>query len=425
VKKRIRKYGFAWSLLLLAVAACDTEKNLEPRNYFLKYYGVQGSQEAVDMVVASDGSIFLLGNSGANTLYLVKTDPEGNSLWESLLLQNGEARAKDIELASDGSLLVLASIQTGPGDKDVLILRVNATDGASLGAPTVYGYAGFVEEPYTITEISDGYIVSGSTNRVLANPLLGDQSDGVMFRFNADLSVYTAPWEERYGPGTVDVVVKTVEVNPGEFVMFGYTNQTDPQDNVNDFNFWVFGVANTGVSGSLNYSLGEPGTDEVLHSVSVVPIQSGSGYLLTGTTESNAPGFFEAYALTLRGGIRTSSTIENIIQKEGTVVTSRLSTDPAVRVLGTPSAKGGFLMLSAFENASNDDIFLTKVDNFLLSTWTETGYNFGGIGNDVPASVADLTDGSILVFGTMVLGDVNGQKKMVLMKVNQVGRFGN
>ncbi len=417
-----RSHHIAIALLSLCVAlplACDTEQNIDPKNTFLRYYGTRGNQVAVDMALGADGSIYMLGNSGL-AVYLVKADAEGNSLWENTFL---DAEAKDIEIGSDGNLLITGTI-TG-ADRDVFILRVNAADGAAIGQPAVYGYSGFDEDAYSITEISNGYIVSGSTTRVLATTG-ADQADGFMFRFNADLTPYGVTWTERYGPGTFDVIVKTFQAGPGLFYIFGFSNQSDNLDSVDDYNFFAFNANDVGVPNSLKFILGEPGSNERLTSVVPIPVQSGGGYLLSGVREG-ANGNFDVYAMRIRNNIETSASVEQIRQGNPGILTNGLTNDSGVKVYGFASGLFGFYILATRNSSGNGDIFLNRVTNDLQPSgddWGQAeGYSFGGIGNDQPAAVLEAADGAVLVLGTMVLGDVNGQQKMVLMKLDRRGRL--
>ena len=47
----------------------------------------------------------------------------------------------------------------------------------------------------------------------------------------------------------------------------------------------------------------------------------------------------------------------------------------------------------------------------------------GGQGGDFAGAVRQLADGKIMVSGTFSIGQVNGETKMVLMKLNSEGKF--
>jgi hypothetical protein len=86
-------------------------------------------------------------------------------------------------------------------------------------------------------------------------------------------------------------------------------------------------------------------------------------------------------------------------------------------------AQGGYLLLSNSKLLSNDrlNISLIKLGNTFAKEWQEPIF-FGGPGDDFSGSLAELPDGKIVITGTMTLGGVGGQKKIVLMKLNTTGR---
>jgi hypothetical protein len=70
----------------------------------------------------------------------------------------------------------------------------------------------------------------------------------------------------------------------------------------------------------------------------------------------------------------------------------------------------------------NTNLALTKLTRELTKAW-QIPLIFGGESNDFAGSVSELPDGRILVVGTMTVGGLSGQKKMVLMKLNADGKL--
>ncbi|MFZ6001504.1 MAG: hypothetical protein ACOYW3_13420 [Bacteroidota bacterium] len=414
------------ALLCVIGFSCETEKSLDPIGTFYKYYGMQGDQRAADLAVAFDGSIFLLGNKVTTdaggiesfTPYLVKTDPGGNSIWEQSFTGFGSGEAKDIEISNGGQLMIVGNTDLS-GERDFFILVVNQADGSEVRR-VVDGYPGFEEKVETITEISDGYIISGATTNVLAGASSGDRRDGFFFRYRADLTPYGIIWSNRYGPGTDDVAVKTIEAKPGVFYMFGYSNQVDILDQTNDFNFWVFQTNAVGQPGSLKFSPGKARTNEILTSVN--RIQGTSNFLLTGVTEDG--GVSELYAVKVRGDIETIQNVDDLIQQEKTLTNFGFTSDPATRALGI-SSNPDFIVVSSQNLDGNQDVYFSRLDSRLIPIPGSDGRIFGGAGNDSASAVVQLADGDLLVLGTIVLGEVNGQTKLALLKLNPAGKFNN
>jgi hypothetical protein len=115
----MRQISLAFILLVTLLLACDTAGNVDPvfQDYFVKYYGEDGNQEGIDMLVNPDGSLILLGNSTPREItfaFIAKIDPLGNVLWQRELGSNNE-RAADLEVDNQGNLIIVSNI--GEGDE--------------------------------------------------------------------------------------------------------------------------------------------------------------------------------------------------------------------------------------------------------------------------------------------------------------------
>ena len=124
MNKIIKFLFYTQSLLWAAIlCSCDTGGNLETQVSFIKYYGEEGNQDTVDLHVNSDETIILLGTSisnGRSTIFLVKTDPDGNTL-KTAMFGNGTDVARDLEATFDGNLIVLARTRVQNVDSIKLI----------------------------------------------------------------------------------------------------------------------------------------------------------------------------------------------------------------------------------------------------------------------------------------------------------------
>ena len=116
---RNRKPYDAFYLIILIVLiffnGCDTENNIDPdyENYYVRFFGDQGSQEGVDLIVnESEQTVVLLGTttepgSSIKRIFLVKSDWHGNLIWKKKLGGPYDV-AKDIELSNDGGFVILS-----------------------------------------------------------------------------------------------------------------------------------------------------------------------------------------------------------------------------------------------------------------------------------------------------------------------------
>src|SRR5260221_1746134 len=97
------------------------------KNYFLKYFGGDGNQTAVDLIVNSDGTFLILGNSiqadGAiQKVYLAKANALGE-LISQITYGVVDMEASDFELTSDGKIAVIANKGVTSANADVLLTK--------------------------------------------------------------------------------------------------------------------------------------------------------------------------------------------------------------------------------------------------------------------------------------------------------------
>src|SRR6267154_2657766 len=149
---KVNKSGLVFLLptALLLLCRCDTSHTVESpvNSYFLKYIGNEGNQTGVDFEVNPDGTFILLGTTrekatGDTQLYVVKVDSKGDTLWTRTFGGPLDDEARDVELASDGRIVILGnsyvsgSIASG-GSRDILLTTLTP-DGMKINSrPLAY-----------------------------------------------------------------------------------------------------------------------------------------------------------------------------------------------------------------------------------------------------------------------------------------------
>jgi hypothetical protein len=401
--------------------------NIEAPNQFYKYIGSDGNQEAVDVVIDEDDNIYVLGKSSSTSdgeqLYVVKTTAKGEVLWERVFGDAGDEVPKDIELLNDGDLVLVADrTDIGTGEKDIVIYRLNSTDGSVMGTPRIDGYPGIGDYVNSITEISDGFVVAAYSDN-------GPYKDFSVFRYDASFSAYpgwSVKTEQLQVSGGYDLVpVKVFQIHADLFYTFCYTNSIFEGDNVSDYNYFIH------VSNGLNDGLNElmihssdPISNERLTSVSIIPPQSGSGFIMAGYISNSSRQ--ELYLVRIRQGLEFAPhDPAQYLQGAPKIVSDNLSSIVNTKASVFSSKSQGFLVLGNENALGNENIFLTKVDNELENAWQapHVSFSLGGAGNDTAGAVVETSTGRIVLCGTMVLGDVIGQKKVVLMNLSPNGLF--
>ncbi|MEK6781526.1 MAG: hypothetical protein AABY93_07455 [Bacteroidota bacterium] len=445
ISKRSRDIVLIISSACLLLYACETASTIEDptKNYFIKYYGGDGDQEGVDAVVGADGSIYLLGNSNATgsttgkQLYMVKTDADGKLIWEKTFGGKFDEEAKDIELTTDGRLVVLANSKKGSAENDILLMTVTLEgikiDSVLIGMKTISpSGAEANDDASSVSQTSDGFIVAGTTTSIASKGSGGfateDIQDVLHLRFTNSLTIFDeASWTRTSGTIGTDGASKVYQVDPLIYYVFGYSNiDISTGSGITDFNFWVYKLGTTGVPSDNQMYPGDAGTDEKLTSVITSPVQSGEGFLLAGTSSSTSgTGNYNIYVNKLRKTLTFEESVDYQFKRPLTVALGTLESDKAKVSVYPSSSSGYFVLTNEKSTTTENSFFLTKIDNEGNFAWpidNPQSLIFGGQRDDYIGAVAELPDGRIILTGTMAIGD-EAQKKMALIKLNKDGKF--
>ncbi len=429
---------------LIMLFSCDSLNSLESagENYFVKFYGEDGDHTGVDMVTNSDGSFILVGNERVvgdamgQQIYLVKVDALGTVVWQERFGTPGDDFAKDIELTVDGNVIIAAEVQKISNDRDVFVIIVSQSgslvDSFQMGLKKLDGQEGD-EVVNSISIIQGGYIVSGSTTAVETNNP-NDITDALHIRLNNSLDPIdpaTGLWKNTsHQNDSDDVLVKMFESSPSAFYGFGYTNTV--RNSKRDYKYWTFSLGATGEPTNNGTDLldiiGSQEEDEKLSGMTVSPPQSGEGFVLSGV-RTNTARESQAFIVKLQRNLFVPGE-DNVLAEESPIVLGNLEDvvdvpeNTLIRSSMVSLSQGGFLLLTNSKSPSTDEvnISLIKLSNTFLKVW-DVPLLFGGVGNDFAGTVSELPDGKIVIVGTMTLGGVTGQTKMVLMKLNSEGKF--
>ena len=427
--KRISYFIFIGLIGAVLLGGCDGPSNIEDPSitHFVKFYGRDGDQTGVDMVTLPDGSIILFGNTtpseqgSTSQWYLVKADAKGTVQWQKQFgLPDRNETAVDIELTNDNRLVAVGnSYAAGNTDGDIR-LETFTIEGVPIDSTQV-GSAGTDETANGLTITSDGFIVAGSTSNVdlKAGGSISalDLRDALHLRFDNKLVEFGPQWKKTTGFNGTDVAVKIVELNVGQFYVFGYSNKNvtrNPPSTRDDYNFWYFELNNTATyQKEIAYG---PRDDEKLGSVAITP----SGYLLCGITTNqagNADVFVRKLIMVLNG-----NGDDMVFEKQ---LSLSIGLNVSEGTASFPSIYGGVFLLANEKSSSavNQNWLLTKINTDGSIAW-QSPIIFGGEGLDIIGSIKELPDGRVLIIGTMITGKPeSGESKMTLVKVDGEGKL--
>ena len=236
-------------------------------------YGGPGTEWAFSIVKTSDDGYVLLGRTnsfgqGDNDFWLVKTDSNGVLEWNRTIGDSGDDRGRFLVNTSDGGFLLLGWTNSyGSGEVDYWAIKTD-----SLGNPQwnkTYG-GELADRGITIAKAyNDEYILAGSSSSFGAG-----NSDIWLVKID---SIGNQIWNKTYGEIEGESVRSIVMTEDGGYAFVGYTSSFGAGDQ----DGWFVKINSTGTI-LWNQTYGEE-ANEILHSFQ--KIEQG-GYLLSGSSAS-------------------------------------------------------------------------------------------------------------------------------------------
>uniref|UniRef100_A0A7V4E3P4 T9SS type A sorting domain-containing protein n=1 Tax=candidate division WOR-3 bacterium TaxID=2052148 RepID=A0A7V4E3P4_UNCW3 len=250
-------------------------------------YGLPYDEHAHSVQQTSDGgyilggSMYFLGSGGWWDFYLIKTDADGNVIWEKTYGGEYDEDCWSVIETSDGGYIAVGSTTSfGAGDYDIYLLKTDS-DGDTLWTKT-FGGAG-VDQGWCVKETSDGgYIIVGSTNSFGAGGY-----DVYLIKTNASGDTL---WTKTFG-GTADDHGKYVQqTSDGGYIITGSTYSDGA-------GCWDAYIVKTDENGNIMWS-GTLGGHEDDFGTCISQTLDG-GYIVTGTTYNFGALYGDVYLVKL------------------------------------------------------------------------------------------------------------------------------
>lgn len=184
-----------------------------------KTFGGSESDWGNSLCEAPDGGYLVAGYSesfggAGQDVYLVKTDPYGNKVWEKTFGGNDSDWAQSVCLASDGGYIIAGgTYSAGSGGKDIYLLKVS-TSGSKVWERTFGG--DYWDEANCVLPTTDGgYIITGHTDS-----LSTDSLDAYLLKTDA---YGNKEWDKSFGGDYWDDGHSVCETEDGGYLVAGYT----------------------------------------------------------------------------------------------------------------------------------------------------------------------------------------------------------
>jgi regulation of enolase protein 1 (concanavalin A-like superfamily) len=338
-----------------------------------KTFGGSGFDQGRSVQQTTDGGFIIAGETssfgaGGGDVYLIKTDPNGNFLWQKTFGGSSGEWGCSVQQTSDGGYIISGDTYSfGAGYHDVYLIKTDP-DGNLLWQNT-FGGSG-EEIGYSAQQTSDGgYIIAGETGSFGAV-----KSDVYLIKTDPNGNLL---WQKTFGGSEWNVGYSVKETSDGGFIITGYTSsfgagypdvylvKTDPNGNL----LWqkTFGGSEDGWGLSVQQT-------------------SDGGFVIAGEIYSYITDDSDVYL------IKTDPNGNLIWQK----TFGGSSFDQGLSVQQTTD--GGFIITgqtSSFD-AGENDVYLIKTDPNGNLLWQKT---FGGIYDDSGCSVQQTSDGGFVIAG--------------------------
>jgi len=389
--------GLILALLSVSLVALFTEYAHAQVVKFARTYGQVVYDWASSVLQTSDGGYIVAGGirhipTSHDHILLIKTDANGNKIWDVVYYSTYYKYVYSILPTSDGRYIVVGWAFSIPSyEREIILLKTIHFSVSWIKAITLPYYSSN-EEAYSAQQTSDGgYVLAGWTNIINGSLLVKIDSSG------------DVQWAKAYRISYDDAAYSVQQTSDGGYVLAGWTNFWSGGNNFDAF------LIKTDASGNVQWAKTYGGTNN--DSAYSVQQTSDGGYILAGVTYSFGAGGGDAFLIKTdaSGNLQWAKTYGGA------------GIDKFIRVLQT--SDGGYIAVgytSSF-GAGGYDVFLVKTDENGNVIWAKT---YGGANNDVASSIQRTSDGGYIVAGTTwSFGAGNGD--VFLIKTDANGNIGS
>src|SRR5258705_526125 len=183
---------------------------------FQKTYGGTNQDKGYSIEQTNDGGYIITGmtmsfGAGSEDVYLIKTDTNGDIIWDRSFGGTGLDRALSVQQTNDGGYIIAGTtLSFGAGDNDVYLIKTNAI--GNMVWRKTFGGTG-LDAGYSVQQTNDGgYIIAGESQSF---------GEGVyLIKTNANGNIM---WTKTYGGGAGEWGQSIRQTNDGGYIIAGTT----------------------------------------------------------------------------------------------------------------------------------------------------------------------------------------------------------
>jgi hypothetical protein len=167
----------------------------------------------------SDGGYIITGSTGGTKIWLIKTDADGNKLWDKTFSGSEDDWGNSVQQTSDGGYIIAGSTTSQiTGGSKVWLIKTDA-DGNKLWDKT-FGES-ILKETYSVRQTSDGgYIIAGSTT---SQPQRYSDTNTKVLLIKTDADGNKL-WEKTFGGSEHDWGNSVQQTSDGGYIIVGNSN---------------------------------------------------------------------------------------------------------------------------------------------------------------------------------------------------------
>lgn len=236
-------------------------------------FGGSGNDWANSVQPTSDGGYIVTGwtssySTGMDDIWLIKTDSNGNKLWDRIFGGPGYDRAYSVQPTSDGGYIVVGETESyGAGDWDVWLIKTDA-NGNKLWDKT-FGSGGW-DSAESVQPTSDGgYIIAGWIYR-------NSNDDVWLIKTDANGSKL---WDKTFGGLGGDRAYSIQQTNDGGYIVVGETDGEAKSEVLTSSMIWLIKTDSDGNT-LWDKTFSRSGWDRAFS----IQLTSDGGYILAGWT---------------------------------------------------------------------------------------------------------------------------------------------
>ena len=370
-----------------------------------------------------------LSNKGSNDIIILKYDKNGNMLWQKSWGGNDSDYLNNVIETEDGNFILFGNSRStdieglpNKGSVDAIILKYDK-NGNMLWQKCWGGNDDDVSNK--VIETEDGnFILFGTSSSTDIEGLPNKGSaDAIILKYDKNGNML---WQKSWGGNKSDVSNNVIETEDGNFILFGRSSSTDieglPNKGLNDII-----IVKYDKDGNLMWQNSWGGnSDDVLNNV--IEIEDGNFILfgISGSTDiEGLPN--KGYNDTIM--VKYDKNGNMLWQKSwggnsGDILDNVIETEDGNFILFGRSSSTDIEGLS---NKGYDDTIMVKYDKNGNMLWQKS---WGGNGGDVLNNVLETEDGNFILFGSSSSTDIEGlpnkgSQDIILVKYSVEYDLGN